>query len=338
MLQRSSSRIDTLGFPDPRGRTNVGCRVVTTPAPTASVVIPTFNRRDHLPGLLAPLLGDAATLEVIVVVDGCDDGSLEWLEARAATDARIRPLWQENAGQGVARAAGLTEARGDVVLFLDDDVVAGEGLVSQHVSIHGQADRLVVVGYMPIVLPTPRRPGQAATHLYARDYEETCRAYEDDSAQVLLNLWLGNCSLRRDDAVAVGMMPHDQPRGHEDREFGLRCLAAGLEGRFDRSLHAQHLHERSVEQLRAVLLKQAAYRRWLSREHPDQEPGWVTRHPPSSVLAIVRPLARDPAYRWSVPLLISAIKAVGRMHLWAFETFLTRILRQVEMLRSEEAA
>jgi alpha-beta hydrolase superfamily lysophospholipase len=56
--------------------------------------------------------------------------------------------------------------------------------------------------------------------------------------------------MRRADCLAVGLERPEfrQPeRYHSDREFGLRCLAHGLTGVFDRSLRADHLHTRDLQ-------------------------------------------------------------------------------------------
>ena len=56
--------------------------------PTTSVVIPTHGRRALLADVLAPVLADPATAEVVVVVDGCDDGSLEFVAGLRRDDDR----------------------------------------------------------------------------------------------------------------------------------------------------------------------------------------------------------------------------------------------------------
>ena len=301
-----------------------------------SVVVPTFNRKDMLPSVIAPLLRDPATLEVVVVVDGCHDGSYELLERYAIDDPRVRPVWQDNAGEAAARAAGVEAARGTIVLILDDDVVACEGLVSGHASFHRASDRSVVLGYMPTVLPAKRQPGEAATYLYARDYEQACRAYERDARQVLLRFWAGNCSMRRDDALRVGMRGsrRDARLGyHADRQFGYDCLAEGLRGSFSRSLRATHCYQRSVDKLRGEIRRQVHARRVLAEEHPGVVLG---RRPRCMTRAALTVLARQPVYSLCLGATLTSITVAGRLHLWALETALVRGLRQVELVHAEQ--
>ena len=95
--------------------------------PQISAVIPAYNERDNLPVLVEELrLALDATgkrWECVLVDDGSADGSAEWLRAAAAQDPRVVPvLLERNVGQSGALAAGLTRARGAIVVTLDADL------------------------------------------------------------------------------------------------------------------------------------------------------------------------------------------------------------------------
>src|SRR4051812_9518236 len=152
----------------------------------------TYNRRALLPRVLDPLLADPAADEVVVVVDGCEDGSIEYLRERASAEPRLRPVQIPNSGAVAAQQAGVEAARGDIVLIIDDDVIADRGLVSGHLRHHLDEADLVVVGYMPTERPTERRPGSFTSELYHDVYEFRCRGWEVNSDNVLQGLWGGN--------------------------------------------------------------------------------------------------------------------------------------------------
>lgn len=216
--------------------------------PTVSVVIPTHDRCHRLGRALDAVLADPAVTEVVAVDDGSTDGTRDLLEARAADDPRLRAVHVDQGGQDRARQIGTEMALGEVVLLLDDDVIAAPGLAAGHARHHAAEEGLVVVGYMPVRLEGRRRRGRVAAHLYAENYEWVCRRWETDPATVLGQLWGGNVSLRRRDALRVGLVsPSGRIPYGEDRDMGLRFLAAGLRGRFDRSLLASHEHERTVD-------------------------------------------------------------------------------------------
>lgn len=92
-----------------------------------TVVVPVFNECDVLPEfhrrLTGVLLGLPMQSEVLYVNDGSTDGSLGYLEALCATDARVALVdLSRNFGKEVAMAAGLDHARGDVVVLIDADL------------------------------------------------------------------------------------------------------------------------------------------------------------------------------------------------------------------------
>jgi glycosyltransferase involved in cell wall biosynthesis len=214
-------------------------------------------------------------------------------------------------GPNSSRQAGLEAASEEVVLFLDDDVLPDPGLAAGHAAHHARADRLVVVGYMPVAQVTPGRYATATGELYAREYERRVRSYEADPDSILRNLWGGNLSVRGRDALAVGVenMAH-QGRRHEDQDFGIRCAAAGLLSLFDRQLRATHHYHRS----RAAFLRDAwaqGYERAVLRHN---QPGteWFVRRTARGDEGRAEPVV-DGALR-SAELV--SLKAARRLQLW----------------------
>jgi len=207
-------------------------------------VIPTYRGRDALRHSLPPLVADPSVGEIIVIVDGLDDGSVDDLRRLSRLHSNVRWEYVPNGGEMAARDRGAELARGEVVLFLDQDVVAGPGLAGRHARLHAASPHRLVVGYMPTT--AAGRPS-FTTRLYARDYERRCSGYETDPESILTHLWGGNFSLRRSDCLAIRLRRPgfgQRERYHSDRELGLRCKQYGLVGVFDRSLRATHLHER----------------------------------------------------------------------------------------------
>jgi hypothetical protein len=314
--------------------------------PSVSLVIPTYNRRDSLHRLVSAVLADAATTEVVVVVDGSNDGSLELLREWTLTEPRLRPVFVPNGGVTRARQAGAEQASCEVILFLDDDVVPEAGLVTGHARRHLE-ERMVVLGYMPTITPAHRPPGAFATYLYASEYERRCAIYEAEPASVLRSFWAGNFSIRRQDALLVGLhsprwqelVPRADGQGtrglyHEDRDLGLRFLRAGLRGVFDRSLVAWHHHSRPLPAFLADARSQGLSRRLVHELHTDI----LGRLSPTAFedgLAVparwlVRAGTRPPAHPALVALLSTVVRLAGRMRLFGLETGAARLLRRIE--------
>jgi len=142
----------------------------------------------------------------------------------------------------ISRARPAEKVSGEVVVTIDDDVVASSGGISLHAEHHlGGRDR-VVLGYMPVVLgPASSR----ATSMYAAAYEQRVGEYERHPVTVLPFLWGGYFSLLRDTALRVPFRNPGMPIDLWDKEVGCRYERAGLVGVFDRTITASHYHARS---------------------------------------------------------------------------------------------
>jgi glycosyltransferase involved in cell wall biosynthesis len=118
-------------------------------APTISIVMPTFNRRDRLARVLRALEGQTYPVdkfEVVVVSDGSTDGTSAFM-ATLTSPLRITFVEQPNQGPAVARNTGVSHASGELIIFIDDDVVPSPTLVEAHVKRHVAGD-IVVIGPM----------------------------------------------------------------------------------------------------------------------------------------------------------------------------------------------
>ncbi|HXX44141.1 MAG TPA: glycosyltransferase [Candidatus Acidoferrales bacterium] len=129
-----------------------------------SVVIPTYKRphilRKTLKGYGAQV-GNHEMLEILVVDDGSNDHSASVVEEfRNYSSVPIRYLYQENRGLAAARNHAIREAKGDLILFGDDDIIPSRSMVSEHVAWHYKnpeenAGVLGCVTWAPEVRPTP---------------------------------------------------------------------------------------------------------------------------------------------------------------------------------------
>jgi hypothetical protein len=276
-------------------------------AAPVSVVIPTQGTRPDILDVTIERLSDEPCVgQIIVVGSFAIKGSL-----RGEHQETVSFVASHGSCPNSSRQAGLEAASKEVVLFLDDDVLPNPGLAAAHSAHHARTEGLVVVGYMPVVRGADGRYATATAELYGLEYERRVTSYDDDPGSILRNLWGGNVSLSRRDAVRVGVENDAHPgRRHEDQDFGLRCAAAGLAGVFDRELRAAHHYQRS----RSAFLRDAraqGYERALLRQN---EPGseWFARGTGSGTESHRGRMA-DGALR-SAELL--SLKAARRIQLW----------------------
>ncbi len=89
--------------------------------PLFSVVIPTYNRVGKLKRALRSVVAQTIDdYEVVLVDDGSSDDTPAFL-ASIASDKRITSIRTPNRGVSTARNSGVAAARGEFVVFLDDD-------------------------------------------------------------------------------------------------------------------------------------------------------------------------------------------------------------------------
>jgi len=101
-----------------------------------TVVIPTYNRLPILAKCLEALesqqLSDDNSYEVVVVDDGSTDGTLEWFRAHKKELSHVRWLSQRHQGPAAARNLGVLASRGDIIVFIDSDLVVTEHFLQAH--------------------------------------------------------------------------------------------------------------------------------------------------------------------------------------------------------------
>jgi len=304
------------------------------------VVIPTRDREHLLPGLAASLLKDSAVDRIVIVDDAVHTVPAGDESGIANLSSRIEVICTGGVGPANAREAGARAARADVILFLDDDVLPNPGLATLHAQYHRQSSGLLVCGYTPVT-PRPGDRLSAEAAVYARTYEARCKEYEADVRVVLTHLWAGNFSLRRADALRVGLASDSFARAcHEDRDFGLRCRESGLRAVFDPKIYAAHRYERTW----TVVGEEAFYRGYslvcLHQAHSSLGP-FDDRQFEEGLPHPLRLLVRSTAGlrgRMAMGIVLALRRLGARLHLWPLQLVAVRMLRRMQAARGAQEA
>lgn len=127
---------------------------------TFSVIIPTYNRREHLLACLASVSAQRRRPdEVIVVDDGSTDGTLEALSGIEG----VNVIQQQNAGAGAARNRGAAAASGDYLAFLDSDDLWFEWTLEAFAALVASHDRPSMLSARFIDFANPAELGSIAS-------------------------------------------------------------------------------------------------------------------------------------------------------------------------------
>lgn len=104
--------------------------------PDVSIIVCTYNRDRYLEDTLLSLRDQiGADFEVILVDNNSTDttASIARRFAGDHPDAPFRYVFEERQGLSFARNRGIGEARANLIVFVDDDVIADEGLARAYV-------------------------------------------------------------------------------------------------------------------------------------------------------------------------------------------------------------
>jgi peptidoglycan/xylan/chitin deacetylase (PgdA/CDA1 family) len=143
-------------------------------------------------------------------------------------------LEQSNQGSAAARNAGGFAARGDILLFMDDDMEADPSLLAEHDHSHRGGSR-VVLGNIPVHPDSP--PGLLSTWV-KRWVDRRARRLSAAGASVRVSdLVGGQISVSREAFLAVdgfdADLTHAGSFGNEDVDFGYRVLRHGYRALFN---------------------------------------------------------------------------------------------------------
>jgi glycosyltransferase involved in cell wall biosynthesis len=116
--------------------------------PEATVVLCTRNRAAILPKALETLARQVTdrSFEVIVIDNASDDGTADVIADWCRRDGRFRMFHEPRVGLSRAKNTGIEAARGNVVLFTDDDVLVDPNWVEAHLGLLSGRDELLITG------------------------------------------------------------------------------------------------------------------------------------------------------------------------------------------------
>ena len=243
----------------------------------ASIIIPTFNKLLRLKIVLKSLESQINDeIEVIVVFDGCKSEVVEEFQKLQFAFTPVQVVCPENVGRARARNKGIEKAKGEVVIFLDDDRIVSPNYIATHLKQHE-------AGY-PVVLGE-RKEFYLSDEDIEKYYKEHTRlsAYCEEKGQIAryvfskraksplrwLNFYTGNVSVDRQLLVKVkGFDEAFTGWGHEDIDLGIRLYFEGAAFSYTQEAINYHMmHESNFSNKKQQSIRNLKYMRQKYRKH-----------------------------------------------------------------------
>jgi GT2 family glycosyltransferase len=237
----------------------------------ASVIVATYNRATGLGATLKTLLSQETTFpyEVIVVDNKSTDATKAVTMSLASSTPQLRYVYAAEQGAARARNAGVTAARGTMLVFADDDVTAPPNWLAALLQTYEtHKDAWCVGGRIVLEMPTEGVPEwfdePLAFCLSGLDMgpDVIRREYPED-------VWSANLSVKREALQRVGLFhPTLGPQGNqmmyaEDSEMCWRIQRAG--GTVYYCGAAMLRHRVPASRLSKAFFRRRAY--WIGRAY-----------------------------------------------------------------------
>ncbi|MCE1247494.1 MAG: glycosyltransferase family 2 protein [Firmicutes bacterium] len=210
-----------------------------------SIVIPTYNRRDTLEQVLPSIAKQdypVDDFEILLSDSGSTDGTLDMEQTSGIPNLRV--ITGENRGRSGARNRGVVEAKGEIILFTDADIIATPNLLSQHAKYHEKYGNCAVIG-------CEVRVDTIEEYERVKGQTENLRTLHPPTKKRLTWLYFltGNASIRREELIKAGLFDESfTGYGHEDLELGYRIQKAGIPIYYNKDAVNYHWHPVEFEE------------------------------------------------------------------------------------------
>ncbi|HKX19326.1 MAG TPA: glycosyltransferase family 2 protein [bacterium] len=241
-----------------------------TPPYAISVIVPTRQRREAVRRLLAALGRQtlaADRFEVIVSVDGSNDGTSEMLD-QLPTSYALRRVFQPHGGRAAACNAGVRAAQGETVVLLDDDMAPVPECLSAHLCAHAAHPRTGVLGAVPVEIGESVPP--VAAYIADRFGRHLAKISAPGYSFQVRDFYSGNFSIRRDLLVDVGLFDEAFTiYGNEDIDLWLRLARAGVGLRYSAAAIAYQCYSKTFADLARDTIAKGRTSVLLATKHPQ---------------------------------------------------------------------
>jgi len=219
--------------------------------PKVSVLIPTLDRYPYLRTLLNQLRQQTVKPLEIIIVDQTPMERRETSLAEEFNDLPLRIIYRDQPGQCSSRNEGLCQARGDFILFLDDDEEVPPTLIEDHLRTLMRFQAEVSSGVADEVGAGPLP--EAFTYLRVSDVFPT-----------------NNTLIRKDVLYRSGLFDLAYERGQRaDGDLGMRVYLSGALMVLNPEIRILHHHapRGGLRSHKARVITYASSRKYITHRH-----------------------------------------------------------------------
>jgi len=239
---------------------------------TVSVQLPTCNRKATLAKCIEALFKQTfptECMEIVVIDDGSTDGTEEYLNYTAKqSPVTMKCIRQCNQGTARARNTGILATDKEIILMIDDDVLAVPDLITEHMGWHNRfkEESTAILGYItwsPEVLVDDfmwwcENGGPLTRYHLIQSKQEVGFEF----------FYSGNVSLKRT-FLQANLFDPDFYFGFDDLELGYRLSKQGLRILYNKQAVGYHYSRFDADKLVKRLAAVAVSARVLHHKWPE---------------------------------------------------------------------
>ena len=214
-----------------------------------SIVIATYNRKSLLEKSLECLFRQnypKDKYEIIVVDDGSTDGT-EKMVKRKISPCKLKYLrHNKREGPSKARNFGISKVEGEVIIFIDSDILVPPQFISEHIKFHKK--------YKDVVVDGPAINTQRVEDVFNNRWGKLLAFFDFFGASFIT----ANTSSRKENLIKAGLFDEEFGKGFGwfDRELGFRLKQIGMRRIKNRKAYAFHIKGKAINNFTELYKKE----------------------------------------------------------------------------------
>ena len=216
-------------------------------SPTVDIVVPCYNVDHIIAQCIDSLLQqsyDKNTIAIYLVNDGSTDTTEEILDSFAHHKQVHIILLESNSGLSTARNAGIKAGKGEVIFFLDSDMVVKQNWIESHILVLSEKGIVGAIGDSKL----PKSEAANSLDKYFYDKRRGARSVGEGEKIDFTYFLLNNTSVKRSVFEIIDFFDETiTSYGGEDTDLAIRLWEAYPNGLcFSSKAVSEHYHKREL--------------------------------------------------------------------------------------------